>query len=75
MGLIDRAYETDAIFDPEGKKTQWERFTRFLEHKNEQGQGRVQYKLIFLIRHGQGYHNLKEAEVGRHAWEVRMPLF
>ncbi|KAI1653355.1 phosphoglycerate mutase-like protein [Daldinia decipiens] len=69
MGLIDRAYETDAAFGPEGKKTQWERFVRFLEHKNKQGQGRVQYKLVFLIRHGQGYHNLKETEVGRHEWE------
>ncbi|OTB07014.1 hypothetical protein M426DRAFT_257423 [Hypoxylon sp. CI-4A] len=69
LGLIDRPYETDAQFDPEGKRTQWERFVYFLEHQNQLGQGKVFYKLAFVIRHGEGYHNVKEAEVGRHAWE------
>ncbi|KAI1481209.1 phosphoglycerate mutase-like protein [Daldinia eschscholtzii] len=69
MGLIERSYGTDAAFDPKGEKSQWERFVRYLEFLNENARGGVQYKLIFLIRHGQGYHNLKEAEVGRQQWE------
>ncbi|KAI1390010.1 phosphoglycerate mutase-like protein [Hypoxylon trugodes] len=69
-----RSYETDATFDPQGKKDQWERFIHFLEHKNEQGRGRVIYKLIFVIRHGEGYHNVKEREVGRQAWDSHWSL-
>ncbi|KAI0472997.1 phosphoglycerate mutase-like protein [Xylariaceae sp. FL0804] len=69
LGLVDRRYETDAEFDPERKKTQWERFVYFLESKNREGRGRVKYKLLFLSRHGEGFHNVKEAEVGRQAWE------
>ncbi|KAI1380623.1 phosphoglycerate mutase-like protein [Hypoxylon crocopeplum] len=69
LGLINRPYETDTVFDPEGKKTQWERFVHFLEHQNRLGRGKVLHKLVFLIRHGEGHHNVKEAEVGRHAWD------
>ncbi|KAI0842609.1 phosphoglycerate mutase-like protein [Hypoxylon sp. FL0890] len=74
LGLIDRAYETDAVFDPEGKKTQWERLIHHLDHHNQQGEGHVQYKLLFLIRHGEGYHNVKEAEVGRDSWNSHWSL-
>ncbi|KAI1463956.1 phosphoglycerate mutase-like protein [Daldinia caldariorum] len=69
MGLINRVYGTDAVFDPKGEKSQWERFVHYLESSNKNANDGVQYKLIFLIRHGQGYHNLKEAEVGRQQWE------
>ncbi|KAI0164378.1 phosphoglycerate mutase-like protein [Hypoxylon sp. FL1284] len=71
LGLINRTYETDAVFDPAGNKTQWERLVYFVEHQNRLGQGKVQYKLIILIRHGQGYHNVKEAQVGRQAWDAQ----
>ena len=30
----------------------------------------VQYKILFLGRHGQGVHNVAEAEYGTSAWEV-----
>ncbi|KAL7623164.1 putative phosphoglycerate mutase pmu1 [Parahypoxylon ruwenzoriense] len=68
LGLINRAYETDVFFDPEGKRTQWERFVYFLEHQNQLAPGVVQYKLVYVIRHGQGYHNVKESEIGRQEW-------
>ncbi|KAI1103165.1 phosphoglycerate mutase-like protein [Jackrogersella minutella] len=68
LGLIDIAYETDAISDPGRTKTQWERFVHFVNHQNARGRGRVSYKVIFLMRHGEGYHNVKEAQVGRHEW-------
>ncbi|KAI1762388.1 phosphoglycerate mutase-like protein [Hypoxylon sp. FL1150] len=71
MGLINRAYDTDAAFDPERKKTQWERFVYFVEHQARQEH---RYKIIFLIRHGQGYHNLKESQVGLRAWNDHWSL-
>ncbi|KAI1336778.1 histidine phosphatase superfamily [Xylariaceae sp. FL0016] len=69
LGLLERDYDTDAAFDPEKKKTQWARFVHFLEKKNEDSRGQVRHKLVFLSRHGQGFHNVKEAEVGRHEWD------
>lgn len=35
---------------------------------NQEGASR--YKLFFVVRHGEGYHNVKEAQVGRAEWEV-----
>jgi hypothetical protein len=28
------------------------------------------YKVIFAIRHGEGWHNVKDKQVGRKAWSV-----
>ncbi|KAI2467554.1 phosphoglycerate mutase-like protein [Annulohypoxylon bovei var. microspora] len=70
LGLIRRAYETDPKFNQERPNADsWERFQYFVEHLNELGQGNASWKLIYLIRHGEGYHNVKEAEVGRAEWE------
>ncbi|KAI1635123.1 histidine phosphatase superfamily [Biscogniauxia mediterranea] len=72
LGLINNiSYETDAEFDPAREKTQWERFSYFLEQLNARGQGKTTYKLICAIRHGQGFHNLKELEVGRGEWDSK----
>ena len=70
LGLIDRPYDSDAEFDPEHQKTQWERFVHHLDHLNTHGGEKSRYKLIYLIRHGEGFHNVKEAEVGTAEWEV-----
>ncbi len=70
LGLIDRAYETDEAFDPRQEKPGWERFAHHLNRLNEAGGGKTVYKLLFAARHGEGYHNVKEAEVGTAEWEV-----
>ena len=70
LGLIDRVYETDEAFDPRREKHGWERFAHYLDHLNETGGGTAVYKLLYAARHGEGYHNVKEAEVGTAAWEV-----
>lgn len=31
----------------------------------------VSYRLLFLGRHGDGYHNAAESEYGTEAWDVR----
>ncbi|KAF1950902.1 phosphoglycerate mutase-like protein [Byssothecium circinans] len=68
LGLLDRSYPTDAAYDPKREKTQWERFIHYLHYLNKTTTDK-KYKLFYLIRHGQGIHNVKEAEVGREEWD------
>ena len=70
LGLIDRAYETDEKFDSGREKPAWERLAHFLDSLNKSANDKTIYKLIYATRHGQGFHNVKEAEVGTAAWEV-----
>ncbi|KAH7025826.1 histidine phosphatase superfamily [Microdochium trichocladiopsis] len=69
LGLIDQPFDTDADFDPKKDKTLWERFVYFLNDLNKKEAGRAEYKLFFLARHGEGYHNVQEAKVGTAAWD------
>ncbi|KAK3291873.1 histidine phosphatase superfamily [Chaetomium fimeti] len=69
LGLIDQVYETDEAFDPQREKHGWERFAHYLGHLNKTGGGKTVYKLLYAARHGEGYHNVKEREVGTPAWE------
>lgn len=69
MGLLDRSYGTDSRFDPDQKKTPWARFENHLAHLNQEDPQNTKYKVIYLARHGQGYHNVQESLVGRAAWE------
>lgn len=47
FGLIDQAYDTDAEFDPDHTKTQWERFGNKVTQLNHQSGRRVQYKVLY----------------------------
>ncbi|KAK4652333.1 putative phosphoglycerate mutase pmu1 [Podospora pseudocomata] len=71
MGLIDQPYPTDEAFDPQRSKQPWERFVNLLNSWNESEKGKAAYKLIYVTRHGQGYHNAKESDVGSAEWETR----
>ncbi|KAL8696486.1 MAG: hypothetical protein Q9224_002768 [Gallowayella concinna] len=74
FGLINRTYATDATYDPNGKKTQWQRFENQVFRFNR-GSGRnVQYKLLFMGRHGEGYHNAAESYYGTPAWNCYYSL-
>ncbi|KAK1833927.1 histidine phosphatase superfamily [Podospora conica] len=46
----------------------WAGFPDYLDQLNSESD-QVRYKLVFATRHGEGYHNVKEAEVGTAAWE------
>ncbi|KAK0529484.1 putative phosphoglycerate mutase pmu1 [Tilletia horrida] len=37
----------------------------------EEGEGGVVYKLVFVGRHGQGVHNVAEAKYGTQAWDTK----
>ena len=71
FGLIDRAYEYDAKGSPDDeKKSQWERFENQVYQLNRRSGRHVQYKVLYLGRHGEGYHNVAEAFYGTPAWDV-----
>ncbi|MCJ1271941.1 hypothetical protein MMC22_011846 [Lobaria immixta] len=69
FGLINRAYETDPEFDPQHEKTQWERFEHLVSRLNRDSGRTVQYKLLYMGRHGEGYHNVANAFYGTPAWD------
>ncbi|KAJ2988849.1 hypothetical protein NUW58_g3766 [Xylaria curta] len=69
-GLINRSYPTDKKFDPYGKKTQWQRFEHYVDTLNRDANKDTQYKVLFLARHGEGYHNAAESYYGTPAWNV-----
>ncbi|KAI1777183.1 phosphoglycerate mutase-like protein [Hypoxylon cercidicola] len=67
-GLIERSYSTDDEFDPDGEKTQWERFAYYVNTLNRDSDQNTQYKVLFMARHGEGYHNAAESYYGTPAW-------
>lgn len=83
FGIKEREYETDRKFwrdfaklpqeeqeaRRQGASDQWLRFQYFINHLNKHGQGKAEWKVIYVLRHGEGYHNVKEREVGRAEWE------
>ncbi|KAI1427860.1 phosphoglycerate mutase-like protein [Xylaria sp. FL1777] len=67
-GLINRSYPTDKEFDPHGKRTQWQRFEHYVDKLNRNADKNTQYKILFMARHGEGYHNAAESYYGTPAW-------
>ncbi|KAI8804974.1 histidine phosphatase superfamily [Cladochytrium replicatum] len=74
LGLINRTYETDATFDPTGKKPGWARFANYVTSLNANSPDNVQYKVLIMGRHGQGYHNVAESFYGTPAWNCYWSL-
>ncbi|KAK6538390.1 hypothetical protein TWF694_011269 [Orbilia ellipsospora] len=66
FGLIDRSYPTDD--DSSSRKTQWQRFNYYVDQLNHGSGHNVQYRLLFIGRHSEGYHNAEESFVGTPAW-------
>ena len=56
--------------------TQWQRFGRFVEHLNRQATQEVpessRYVVLYMGRHGEGYHNVAERMYGTEEWDVRV---
>jgi hypothetical protein len=76
LGLRSRSYPTDDMEIGQGglnghlSDTQWSRFQSYIHYLNAQHPETERYKLLYIIRHGQGVHNVKETEVGREEWNV-----
>ncbi|KDQ16131.1 hypothetical protein BOTBODRAFT_65050 [Botryobasidium botryosum FD-172 SS1] len=57
FGLIDESPE------------RWTTFQSKLDELNSQAAEGAKYKILFVARHGQGYHNLGSALYGKDAWD------
>ncbi|KAF7719410.1 Uncharacterized protein PECH_004906 [Penicillium ucsense] len=71
FGLIDRAYPADSEKKNHCETktlTQWERFYNQVEKLNRDSDEDVEYKVLFLGRHGEGFHNAAESYFGTPAW-------
>jgi hypothetical protein len=71
LGLLERSYPTDNNSQEGVAQDQWSRFQHYIKSLNNEDPENKRYKLLYLIRHGQGVHNVKETEVGREEWNVR----
>lgn len=74
FGLINRTYPADKQTRKNQSLTQWERFYDLLSQLNEKASKHIEYKVLFLGRHGEGWHNAAETYYGTPAWNVRISL-
>ncbi|PWY96516.1 phosphoglycerate mutase family protein [Aspergillus sclerotioniger CBS 115572] len=75
FGLIPRSYPTDTTTTPETKtKSPWERFAHHIRSLNDTSDENTCYKVLFLGRHGEGYHNVAEREYGTVEWDKHYSL-
>ena len=68
FGLINRTYPSDSTLPHNKNLTQWQRFEHQVVQLNRDAPRNTQYKLLFLGRHGDGYHNDAQAFYGTPAW-------
>lgn len=69
LGITPRRYSTDATFDSNNEKSQWQRLQHYVRTMDAANPAQQRWRIIYLIRHGQGVHNVKEREVGREEWK------
>ena len=74
FGLLSRIYDTDTAFDPSGKRTQWERFTRYVQSLNDGSGPDTHYKVLYMARHGEAAHNIAQTYYSAECWEVCLPI-
>ena len=71
FGLIEQDFDTDARLFNKGKDlTQWQRFAYKLKALNEKAAEGEAFRLLYLGRHGQGYHNVASMYYGTNSWRV-----
>ncbi|CRG88154.1 putative phosphomutase PMU1 [Talaromyces islandicus] len=73
FGLINRTYDIDTESETAGK-SQWERFELQVRAMNKQAGPDMQYKVLYMGRHGEGFHNVAEAWYGTDAWDCYWSL-
>ncbi|GAA6050485.1 hypothetical protein JCM3770_002619 [Rhodotorula araucariae] len=67
----------DPDFDPlessfgliDDSPSRWEKFRAQIKSLNERDDAHTAYKVFFLARHGQGFHNVAEQTYGKEAWD------
>ncbi|KAH6620510.1 histidine phosphatase superfamily [Boeremia exigua] len=66
FGLINRTYPSDPKTPDSKYATQWQRLNKYIKYLNKEKKTR--YSLLFLGRHGEGFHNAAESFFGTPAW-------
>ncbi|KAF8468813.1 phosphoglycerate mutase family protein [Kalaharituber pfeilii] len=56
------------------KKPRWREFIQAIKKLNKMTPDNVQYKVLFLARHGQGFHNVAESYYTTHLWDCYWSL-
>jgi hypothetical protein len=75
LGLLDRAYdgEQEAACGLEAPQqfSQWSRFERHVHRLNEMSPEGTSYKVLYVVRHGTGVHNIAmdKLESDKQWWE------
>jgi broad specificity phosphatase PhoE len=69
FGLKRRSYPSDSSLPNPSELSQWQRFDHHLSALNANAPSGTTYRLLFLARHGQGYHNVGEAYYGTVMWD------
>ncbi|KIW32630.1 uncharacterized protein PV07_04161 [Cladophialophora immunda] len=72
FGLINQSYPTDP--SNAASLTQWQRFALVIANLTKSAPSNVQYKLLFMGRHGEGWHNAAESYYGTPAWNCYWSL-
>ncbi|KAF1914070.1 histidine phosphatase superfamily, partial [Ampelomyces quisqualis] len=68
FGLINRTYPSDPSCPSANSSTQWQRLSHYISTLNKESPKNEQYVLMFMGRHGEGYHNAAESYFGTPAW-------
>ena len=68
FGLINRTYTADTTLHTHHNLTQWQRFKHQVTQLNREAPRGTEYKLLYMGRHGDGYHNDAQAYYGTPAW-------
>lgn len=50
-------------------RNRWAKFITHIQQVNQDADSFTSYKVLFLGRHGEGYHNVAEAKYGSKAWD------
>lgn len=68
FGLIERSYPSDSSCPDRKHSTQWQRLAHYISTLNKKAQKTERYSLLFMGRHGEGFHNAAESYFGTPAW-------
>ncbi|KAF4458240.1 PMU1-high copy suppressor of ts tps2 mutant phenotype [Fusarium albosuccineum] len=68
LGLLSHASGTEDGSLKE--KKDWGRFSRHIQQLNDGGDPGVSYKVLLVVRHGRGVHNVVMDEVGSSEWKT-----
>jgi hypothetical protein len=67
FGLLNKTYPSVNSTNT----TQWQQFTKVVDSLNANAKSNTVYKVLFMGRHGEGFHNAAESYYGTPSWNVR----